>query len=60
MGETAPFWRFSAASYPDLRATIPIKDDNVSKQIIGKNTNGKLNGVSGVHTLLIFVYSSFI
>ncbi|XP_047943355.1 acetolactate synthase small subunit 1, chloroplastic-like isoform X2 [Salvia hispanica] len=47
MGETAPFWRFSAASYPDLRATIPIKDDNASKKIIGKNTNGKLNGVSG-------------
>ncbi|RLM57973.1 hypothetical protein C2845_PM18G03180 [Panicum miliaceum] len=23
MGETAPFWRFSAASYPDLEVTIP-------------------------------------
>ncbi|KAE9448088.1 hypothetical protein C3L33_20021, partial [Rhododendron williamsianum] len=23
MGETAPFWRFSAASYPDLEGTVP-------------------------------------
>ncbi|XP_057784495.1 acetolactate synthase small subunit 1, chloroplastic-like isoform X2 [Salvia miltiorrhiza] len=47
MGETAPFWRFSAASYPDLQGTIPIKEDNASKQVIEKNTNGKVNGVSG-------------
>ncbi|KAL6549567.1 hypothetical protein OROHE_008298 [Orobanche hederae] len=26
---------------------IPIKDDNASKQIIEKNINGKINGVSG-------------
>ncbi|KAF6167737.1 hypothetical protein GIB67_017232, partial [Kingdonia uniflora] len=24
MGENAPFWRFSAASYPDLEGTMPI------------------------------------
>ncbi|XP_026422434.1 acetolactate synthase small subunit 2, chloroplastic-like [Papaver somniferum] len=24
MGESAPFWRFSAASYPDLEGTMPI------------------------------------
>lgn len=24
MGETAPFWRFSAASYPDLEGTRPV------------------------------------
>ncbi|CAK9134616.1 unnamed protein product [Ilex paraguariensis] len=24
MGETAPFWRFSAASYPDLEGTNPV------------------------------------
>ncbi|KAL6558207.1 hypothetical protein OROMI_018557 [Orobanche minor] len=47
LDETAPFWRFSAASYPDLQKTIPIKDDNASKQIVEKNINGKLNGVSG-------------
>lgn len=25
MGQTAPFWRFSAASYPDLDGSIPAK-----------------------------------
>ncbi|XP_077227692.1 acetolactate synthase small subunit 1, chloroplastic-like [Tasmannia lanceolata] len=25
MGETAPFWRFSASSYPDLETTIPVE-----------------------------------
>ncbi|XP_065625305.1 acetolactate synthase small subunit 1, chloroplastic-like [Quercus suber] len=25
MGETAPFWRFSAASYPDLERPLPAK-----------------------------------
>ncbi|GAB2217985.1 hypothetical protein Droror1_Dr00001200 [Drosera rotundifolia] len=25
MGESAPFWRFSAASYPDLEVTIPVE-----------------------------------
>ncbi|KAI3962496.1 hypothetical protein MKX01_035309 [Papaver californicum] len=29
MGESAPFWRFSAASYPDLEGTIPI--DSISE-----------------------------
>lgn len=24
MGEDAPFWRFSAASYPDLREPVPV------------------------------------
>lgn len=24
MGESAPFWRFSAASYPDLEGTLPV------------------------------------
>ncbi|KAL6545027.1 hypothetical protein OROHE_009934 [Orobanche hederae] len=47
LGETAPYWRFSAASYPDLQRTIPIKDDSASKQIVEKNINDKLNSVSG-------------
>lgn len=25
MGESAPFWRFSAASYPDLEVAMPSK-----------------------------------
>ncbi|RZC76634.1 hypothetical protein C5167_000775 [Papaver somniferum] len=29
MGESAPFWRFSAASYPDLEGTMPI--DSISE-----------------------------
>ncbi|KAK6144944.1 hypothetical protein DH2020_021764 [Rehmannia glutinosa] len=47
MGETAPFWRFSAASYPDLEGTIPIEASNASKQVIDKCTNGKLTATSG-------------
>lgn len=47
MGETAPFWRFSAASYPDLQRTRAIEDDSATKQIIEKHTNGNLNGASG-------------
>ncbi|KAH6821692.1 VALINE-TOLERANT 1 [Perilla frutescens var. hirtella] len=47
MGETAPFWRFSAASYPDLQGTRPIKHDSAIKQINEMRTNGILNGVSG-------------
>ncbi|KAF8402416.1 hypothetical protein HHK36_013371 [Tetracentron sinense] len=50
MGETAPFWRFSAASYPDLEGTTPVDD------LVG-NTNRTLNGVSdlssGVCTYLL-------
>ncbi|XP_073293371.1 acetolactate synthase small subunit 1, chloroplastic-like [Primulina huaijiensis] len=42
MGETAPFWIFSAASYPDLEGitaieAIPTNDRN---QVNGKPTNG--------------------
>lgn len=53
MGETAPFWRFSAASYPDLQRTRAIGDDSATKQIIKKHTNGNLNGVSGVQILIL-------
>ncbi|KAL0359288.1 UNVERIFIED_CONTAM: Acetolactate synthase small subunit, chloroplastic [Sesamum angustifolium] len=31
MGESAPFWRFSAASYPDLEATRPV--DTISRTV---------------------------
>lgn len=24
MGESAPFWRYSAASYPDLEGAMPV------------------------------------
>ncbi|KAL6504026.1 Acetolactate synthase small subunit 2, chloroplastic [Orobanche gracilis] len=49
MGETAPFWRFSTASYPDLEGTILVKaiSDNASKEVIEKDTNGKLGAMLG-------------
>ncbi|EYU36664.1 hypothetical protein ABFS82_14G288900 [Erythranthe guttata] len=31
MGESAPFWRFSASSYPDLEAAVPF--DSVSRAV---------------------------
>ncbi|CBI23353.3 hypothetical protein VitviT2T_010549 [Vitis vinifera] len=37
MGETAPFWRFSAASYPDLEETIPVN-------ALVRNVKRPLNG----------------
>ncbi|XP_047319213.1 acetolactate synthase small subunit 1, chloroplastic-like [Impatiens glandulifera] len=39
MGESAPFWRFSAASYPDLEVTTP--DQNFSG--IRNSANGESN-----------------
>ncbi|CAA0821234.1 Acetolactate synthase small subunit 1-chloroplastic [Striga hermonthica] len=49
MGETAPFWRFSAASYPDLEGTIPIENtsDDAIKKVIEKDPNGKHSDTSG-------------
>lgn len=38
MGQTAPFWRFSAASYPDLEGTIP------SNPLFTSTTNTRFNG----------------
>ncbi|KAL1817348.1 hypothetical protein ACET3Z_019922 [Daucus carota] len=32
LGESAPFWRFSAASYPDLEETMPIDTRKVPKK----------------------------
>lgn len=37
MGETAPFWRFSAASYPDLEKSMAIDD-------LAVKANHSLNG----------------
>ncbi|KAJ9176060.1 hypothetical protein P3X46_011410 [Hevea brasiliensis] len=45
MGETAPFWRFSAASYPDLESTQPgdVFSSNRANNFAG-NSNGSTNG----------------
>uniref|UniRef100_A0A1D1YN53 Acetolactate synthase small subunit n=1 Tax=Anthurium amnicola TaxID=1678845 RepID=A0A1D1YN53_9ARAE len=34
MGETAPFWRFSAASYPDLEGSMPVNSAIKSSNIV--------------------------
>ncbi|KAK4436080.1 Acetolactate synthase small subunit, chloroplastic [Sesamum alatum] len=49
MGQTAPFWRFSAASYPDLGGAIPIEtiQASASQKVIEKHTNGNLIASSG-------------
>ncbi|XP_022864542.1 acetolactate synthase small subunit 1, chloroplastic-like [Olea europaea var. sylvestris] len=48
MGETAPFWKFSAASYPDLEESIPVDaiSNNKTPPSIEKPCNGTLNNVS--------------
>ncbi|XP_075498729.1 acetolactate synthase small subunit 1, chloroplastic-like [Primulina tabacum] len=48
MGETAPFWIFSAASYPDLEGITPIEaiPNNDRNQVNGKPNNGSLFPVS--------------
>lgn len=48
MGETAPFWRFSAASYPDLEESRPV-DPFVGDAI------QSLNGSAPTSTVCIFV-----
>lgn len=45
MGESAPFWRFSAASYPDLEATIP---DDSGLETTKKAMNTEPNLTMGV------------
>lgn len=45
MGETAPFWKFCATSYPDLERTV--SDDAPVGKIIG-SLNGDAMSSSGV------------
>ncbi|KAL3833946.1 hypothetical protein ACJIZ3_008682 [Penstemon smallii] len=49
MGETAPFWKFSAASYPDLEGTAPIEAfaEEINHQLTGKPSNGRHIPASG-------------
>lgn len=58
MGETAPFWRFSAASYPDLEKTMS-DDDLVVKA--NRPTNGDASIASQVYIhLCITIEETFI
>lgn len=47
LGASAPFWRYSAASYPDLERTVPVdalvRDEN-------RLTNAECDISSGVFT----------
>ncbi|KAL3520459.1 hypothetical protein ACH5RR_018608 [Cinchona calisaya] len=43
MGETAPFWSFSAASYPDLEETVPVQP---TLKNIDKSPNGNASDAS--------------
>ncbi|CAN6374772.1 unnamed protein product [Urochloa humidicola] len=57
MGETAPFWRFSAASYPDLEMAIPSTSQlSTGVDAINQNSN-ESSGPTGFcsHTLSILV-----
>lgn len=47
MGETAPFWRFSAASYPDLERPLPAKGLVANAN---QSQNGNVSTSSGVCT----------
>lgn len=47
MGETAPFWRFSTTSYPDLEREVPA-DALVGK--INRSSNGDASSPSRVYT----------
>ncbi|XP_022149972.1 acetolactate synthase small subunit 2, chloroplastic-like isoform X2 [Momordica charantia] len=48
MGETAPFWRFSAASYPDLEDSRPI-DAFTGDAIQSLNGNGLASSTGDVY-----------
>ena len=37
MGASAPFWRFSAASYPDLEVTMPTRGPLEHAELNGGN-----------------------
>lgn len=46
MGESAPFWRFSAASYPDLEETRPLDTVPSSAKRTPDVVSNTSNGVS--------------
>ncbi|CAO2148274.1 unnamed protein product [Urochloa humidicola] len=56
MGETAPFWRFSAASYPDLEMAIP-STSRLSTGVDAINQNS--NESSGGDVYPVESYESF-
>ncbi|XP_052192694.1 acetolactate synthase small subunit 1, chloroplastic-like isoform X1 [Diospyros lotus] len=60
MGETAPFWRFSATSYPDLKETIPSDAllGNLTRPLNGNcSTSSSSSGLQS-HTLSMLINNS--
>lgn len=56
MGETAPFWRFSAASYPDLEKTMS-DDDLVVKANRPTNSDASVASQVYIHLCIsIYIY----
>jgi acetolactate synthase-1/3 small subunit len=56
MGETAPFWRFSAASYPDLEVAIPSNfRQNTDARAIDQNPE-ESSGVRNHNCDLTMIY----
>ncbi|XP_019193808.1 PREDICTED: acetolactate synthase small subunit 1, chloroplastic-like isoform X2 [Ipomoea nil] len=56
LGETAPFWRFSAASYPDLEQTVSGAD---TLKDVSQTMNGKLNNDSRGDVYPVEAYDDF-
>lgn len=57
MGESAPFWRFSAASYPDLEETMPIDTRSVAKK---ETQYGDSSTVVGVILQILLLALSYL
>ena len=57
MGESAPFWRFSAASYPDLEGEI---QENISVETTNSILNSESDTSLGVCTSVTNAYNPFI
>lgn len=57
MGATAPFWRFSAASYPDLKEQAPVSVLRGSKKGAVVPQNETTAGVCASLLLRLFNFS---
>lgn len=56
MGESAPFWRFSASSYPDLEGEIP---ENTFVETRTKTLNSESDASVGVGISITFACNLF-
>jgi acetolactate synthase I/III small subunit len=57
MGESAPFWRFSAATYPDLSVSIPSKSLlSTGVKVIDQNSQ-ESSGVRHYKSHVMYTFS---